>query len=102
MKVKICGIRKLEDALFAESMGVDFLGVIFAEKSPRLVDFNVAKEISKSLKKAKLVGVFQNQSLDYILKVAKDLNLYAIQLHGDESPDFARALKEKSHLQILI
>lgn len=100
MKVKICGIRKLEDALFAESMGVDFLGVIFAEKSPRLVDFNVAKEISKSLKKAKLVGVFRNQSLDYILKVAKDLNLYAIQLHGDESPDFARALKEKSHLQI--
>ena len=101
MKIKICGINSQEAALAAYSNGADFLGLIFAEKSPRKVSPDAALEIAKALpKKAKLVGVFQNQSEEFILEAAKKLGLFAIQLHGNESAEFAENLAKKTSSQI--
>ncbi|MBO6103378.1 MAG: hypothetical protein J6P03_09035, partial [Opitutales bacterium] len=96
MKVKICGITDVQTALAAKACGADFAGLIFAEKSPRKVDMAYAKKIAEAVKgEIKLVGVFQNQSVDFIEKTANALNLYAVQLHGCESPEFAVSLSKK-------
>ena len=100
MKIKICGIKTIEAAQAAQAGGADFIGLIFAENSPRKIETQEAKKISKSLKGAKLVGVFQNQSEDFILKIQKSLNLFAIQLHGHEDEAFAASLAKKTKAQI--
>ena len=100
MKIKICGINSLEAALAARGSGADFLGLIFAENSPRKIEISEAEKISNHLKGAKLVGVFQNQSEDFILKTQKSLNLFAIQLHGNEDEAFAASLAKKTKAKI--
>ena len=101
MKIKICGINSKEAAVAAHQNGADFLGLIFAENSPRKISLEKAKEIAAALpKNAKLVGVFQNQSEEFILEIAKNLSLFAIQLHGDESAAFAKSLAKKTGAQI--
>ena len=101
MKAKICGVRNVETALAAKGCGADFIGLIFAENSPRKVDIASAKKIAAAIgKDAKLVGVFQNQSSQFIEETANALNLYAVQLHGGESPEFALALAKKIRAKI--
>lgn len=95
MKIKICGVKTLEAAQAARAGGADFIGLIFAEKSPRKIETHEAEKISSNLKGAKLVGVFQNQSEDFILKIQKRLKLFAIQLHGNEGEAFAKSLAKK-------
>ena len=85
MKVKICGVRTKENALTAVEAGADFLGFNFVKISKRYVDPAVAQEIISVIQgKAKIVGVFQNAEVDYINKIAQDLKLDYVQLHGDE------------------
>ena len=62
MKIKICGLKNLEQAQCAADCGADFAGLIFAENSPRKIEISEAEKIAKNLRgKIKLVGVFQNQ-----------------------------------------
>jgi len=90
MKVKICGITNLEDALLCESQGADALGFIFFRKSKRYIKPELAKKIIMHLSPFTMkVGVFVNESADFINETAADLNLNAVQLHGEESPDSA-------------
>lgn len=90
MKVKICGITNPEDALFCEKCGADMLGFIFYEKSKRFVDRGIAKEIISRLSpETEKIGVFVNESAQTINNMAEELNLTAVQLHGDETPETA-------------
>ena len=94
-RVKICGMTQLKDALFAASAGVDALGFIFYQKSPRYLDIVAAKAIIKSLPPfVDKVGVFVNASINDI-KQAASLGLTSLQLHGNELPDFCREVKEQ-------
>lgn len=87
MKVKICGITNLEDALLCESLGADALGFIFYENSKRFVKSEVVKEIVKHLSPfTSNVGVFVNANSDLINAISKSVGLNLIQLHGDETP----------------
>lgn len=73
-------------------LGVDFLGFIFYEKSPRYVLNHLnLKEIAEIFN-AKKVGVFVNESISIISKIASEAQLDAIQLHGDETSEFVAAL----------
>lgn len=93
-KVKICGITNLEDALVSAKFGADALGFNFYEKSPRYILPEKAAEICAELPTEILkVGVFVNESKDKILKIAVQVPLDAVQLHGDESPKFIHTLK---------
>ena len=93
MKVKICGITNLEDARAAESAGADFLGFIFEASSPRSVSVeDAAGIISKLLGTAKTVGVFVESDADFIRRAALECGLFALQLHGGQSDNFARGL----------
>jgi phosphoribosylanthranilate isomerase len=95
-KVKICGITNLEDAFISVKFGADALGFNFYEKSPRYIAPEKAREICAELPPEILrVGVFVNEDLDKTIRIAEFVSLNAIQLHGDETPEFVRRIKER-------
>lgn len=107
-KLKICGTTNLEDALFCDSLRVDYLGFIFHKQSPRYIDPIGAKLIIERLKRSKAVGVFVEEPLEKILKTAKDLGLWGIQIYEDfEIPadsglQVIRALRVKDSMDIAV
>jgi phosphoribosylanthranilate isomerase len=92
LKVKICGITRPGDALAAAAEGADYIGLIFAP-SPRRIDARAARDILRDLPpKVEAVGVFKDQPLDEVRDTLDAAGLKIAQLHGDESPDYARRL----------
>lgn len=86
VRVKICGITRLEDARLAIELGADALGFNFYEKSPRCLAPSAAWNILGKLPAlVSTVGVFVNWDSASIVALAKSLHLSAVQLHGDES-----------------
>ncbi|MGS2747758.1 phosphoribosylanthranilate isomerase [Bacillus zanthoxyli] len=84
MKVKICGITDVETANRACEYGVDALGFVFAE-SKRKITPRLAKEIIQEIPANVLkIGVFVNESVEEIQKIADECGLTHVQLHGDE------------------
>lgn len=91
VKVKICGIRTVEAAKAALDAGADFLGFNFVRSSRRFIAPEKARKIIKKVKgKTQIVGVFQNAALEEVNRIADDLSLDLVQLHGNESSDFCR------------
>ena len=87
VKVKICGITNLKDARQAFEAGADFLGFNFYPRSPRYVTPRTARRILRRLpKKVTSVGVFVNEREDEMLRIARQVGLDYLQLHGEESP----------------
>ncbi|HWR14397.1 MAG TPA: phosphoribosylanthranilate isomerase [Terriglobales bacterium] len=90
--VKICGMTNPEDARAAAEAGADSIGMLFAP-SKRRITVEVAKEITRALPHTmEKVGVFYDESAAAIEEIAAEVGLTAVQLHGDESPDFAQQL----------
>lgn len=101
-KVKICGITNLEDALVSAKFGADALGFNFYEQSPRYIAPEKARGIIEQISaKVLKVGVFVNETLNRIIETARIAKLDALQLHGEETPEFARQLKAKTNLEII-
>ena len=90
MKVKICGITNLDDALFAAKAGADYLGFIFYPPSKRAVGISTAQEIVTHLRTTEncptLVGVFVNESVEHMVHVLEFCRLDLAQLSGEEVP----------------
>ncbi|HEV8591748.1 MAG TPA: phosphoribosylanthranilate isomerase [Pyrinomonadaceae bacterium] len=101
-KVKICGITNLKDALLAAKYGADALGFNFYERSPRYIEPVKARETIDQLPENILkVGVFVNEEMNKVVDIAGAAGLDAVQLHGEETPEFAAELKTKSGLEII-
>ena len=91
--IKICGITRLSDALHAVEHGAGALGFVFWPKSPRYIAPERAAEIIVSLPPdVDAVGVFVNESVDGIRAIVAKTGISAVQLHGDETPDYAASL----------
>lgn len=92
MKIKICGITRVEDALMAGQLGAWAIGLIFVPTSQRMLTLERAKEITDALErfcpKVLKIGVFADQPEDFISSVSSLCKLDGIQFHGEESPDF--------------
>jgi len=89
VRVKICGVRTLEEAEAAIEAGADALGFNFWPRSPRYVAPAEARAIASRLAPlVSLVGVFVNEERPRVIEVASQVGLHAVQLHGDEPPAF--------------
>ena len=93
--IKICGITNLDDALAASEAGANALGFVFYPRSPRFVALDTVRSIVAKVPHAiEKVGVFVNETVEHVCYTAKKAGLTAIQLHGEESVEFSRALFE--------
>jgi phosphoribosylanthranilate isomerase len=96
VKVKICGITNLEDAIMSVEAGADALGFVFYHKSPRNILPEQASEIIRHLPPfVQTVGLFVNDTETRINKTADCCGLDIVQLHGDEMPDFCTRLNRR-------
>lgn len=93
MKIKICGVSNLEDATEISAAGADYIGLIFAEKSPRLVAPESARAIASAGLSAKLVGVFVDSPADFVRRAVGEYGLSAVQLHGNEDSRYLESLR---------
>ena len=92
-RIKICGMTRLADALCAVEAGVDALGFIFSEKSPRCIEPEAARRIIKQLPPlVAAVGVFVDQEPHQVETIINSCGLGYAQLHGMESPEYCRSL----------
>ncbi|MEP0804888.1 MAG: phosphoribosylanthranilate isomerase [Chloroflexota bacterium] len=99
IKIKICGIKTLEDALAAIEAGADLIGFNFYPKSPRCVDVGQCRDIMSVLRKyghIVYVGVFVNASAEEIRATMETCGLNLAQLHGDESVEVLKQLDSKA------
>jgi len=93
-KVKICGITNLEDARFTAGALADYLGFIFYEKSPRYIEPAKAGAIINWIEGPETVGVFVNEALDDLNRVARQTGIDMVQLHGNESADYCQLVEK--------
>ena len=98
-KIKICGIKTLDDALAAIDLGANLIGFNFYPKSPRYVEVGVCRGIMSKVRtigRVTCVGVFVNASAGEIHATMDTCGLNLAQLHGDETVEFMDSLQEKS------
>ena len=96
VRVKICGITSLEDALTAVEAGADALGFVFHDESPRHVTPDGAAGIIAALPPfIQTVGLFVNRPIEYVNETAARCRLDLVQLHGDEPPEFCNAVARR-------
>lgn len=94
--IKVCGITRMEDALLAASVGVSALGFVFWPGSPRYVEPEAAQRIIGLLPPMiAVVGVFVNQPLEDVRRIAAEIGLTAVQLHGAETADYWNSLSPR-------
>jgi phosphoribosylanthranilate isomerase len=94
MKVKICGITNLDDALICEKEGADAIGFIFYKRSKRYILPKDAAEIAEKLSPfTAKVGVFVNEDVSAIAEIAEKTNINMVQLHGDENENYCMQIK---------
>jgi phosphoribosylanthranilate isomerase len=94
MRLKVCGMTKIDQLKELEELGIDFAGLIFYKPSPRyaLNGGLSPSKIKTERVKINKIGVFVNESTDNILKIVDDWKLDMVQLHGDESPRFCEQI----------
>ena len=102
VKVKICGIRRMEDIEIVNRYKPDYIGFVFAD-SKRRVSHDLAYELKLNLDSDIIsVGVFVDASLDEILKLFEEGVIEMAQLHGSESEEYILTLKEKTNSELKI
>jgi len=95
MWVKICGLTNEEDALAAVALGADAVGFMFAP-SPRQVTVGTARDIARRLPYGVMtVGVFRDQAPGQVIDTMLSAGLHAAQLHGHETPNEAKVIRQK-------
>ena len=87
--IKVCGMREAENIREVEALGIDVIGFIFWPKSSRCV----STRPDYLPVNAKRAGIFVNEDIEQVKRIAVDYALDIIQLHGNESPEYARNLR---------
>ena len=99
MKIKICGIRRIEDTEYLNQYSPDYAGFILSEPFWRYVPPEQMKSLTQNLdKKIQRVGVFVNPEIEQILHYAEYLDI--IQLHGEESAELIKLIRQEMNLEL--
>nr|WP_294839498.1 phosphoribosylanthranilate isomerase [uncultured Methylotenera sp.] len=110
VRVKICGITRVEDALTAVAQGADAIGLVFYAPSPRAVSIEQAAAIVQQIPAfVSVVGLFVNAEEIYVKEVTSRVALDLLQFHGDETPEqcasfglpFIKAVRVKSDTNLV-
>jgi len=110
VRVKICGITRVEDALTAVAQGADAIGLVFYAPSPRAVSIEQAATIAKQMPAfVSVVGLFVNAEEHFIKELTSRVQLDLLQFHGDETPEqcaqyglpFIKAVRVKSDTNLV-
>lgn len=108
-RVKVCGMTRIDDACDAVDLGVDAIGMILHANSPRTISVEQAKAIRAAIPAfVTVVGVFVDADKELIQRYEQEIGIDLVQLHGNESPEFAddlglryiRAIRAKSREQV--
>ena len=101
VKIKICGLRRLADIGIANKYKPDYVGFVFAE-TKRKVSHELAKELKDNLDSDIIaVGVFVDADIDEIVDLFDNEIIDVAQLHGKESEEYIKILKEKTNYNLL-
>jgi phosphoribosylanthranilate isomerase len=92
-RIKICGLTRQEDVQQAEDLGAWAVGFIFHHPSPRYIEPEQVAKLLTGNPATLRVGVFVNLPKEKVVEIAQTARLTAIQLHGDETPEFCSAIK---------
>jgi len=91
--VKICGLTRVDEAVACVQAGADLIGLNFHSGSPRFVDLSQASAIIAAIARPEqAVGLFVNRPADEVARIAEELGLVHVQLHGDEPPEDLQVL----------
>lgn len=102
VKVKICGLKRLEDIEIVNRYKPDYIGFVFAD-SKRIVSHDLASELKDNLDSDIIpVGVFVDAPQEEILKLYNEGIIEAAQLHGSESEDYINELKKKTDGELMV
>ena len=93
MKLKVCGLTKMDQIQELISLNTNFLGFIFYDRSPRFVLNHLSLEEISEINHQGKVGVFVNETVEKIAEITEKANLNFIQLHGDEDEEFVKKLR---------
>ncbi len=101
-KIKFCGITSLPDAELAVAAGAWAIGLILWPGSPRACPVDRAAEIAAAMKRrAEVVGVFVNHTIDEVAQIADAVGLTMLQLHGDEGPAFCAEAGRRTGCRVI-
>lgn len=101
MNIKFCGIRRKEDVEFCNILLPEYMGMILSPGFKRTISAELAAELIGQKKSAvKAVGVFVNQTPQWILNIARETLIDVIQLHGDETAETVREIKMLTGLPV--
>lgn len=101
MKIKFCGIRRLEDVTAVNLCQPDYMGMILSGGFRRSISQEQAQRlVQEKLAAIAAVGVFVNESSETICRMAEQLHLQVIQLHGNESAEQIQTLQQKTGLPV--
>lgn len=95
MKLKICGLRQKNNINSLLQLRPDYLGFIFYKKSKRYAGEILDEKFTEKIKGVKKVGVFVDEKIEQVKSTVKYFHLDAVQLHGNESPEFCEILKSE-------
>ena len=102
VKIKICGLRRLEDIDIVNKYAPDYIGFVFAD-SKRKVSHNLAKKLKNNLNSNIIsVGVFVDAAIEEIAELFREGVIDAAQLHGHETEEYIMSLKEKTNNELKI
>jgi phosphoribosylanthranilate isomerase len=102
VRIKFCGITRLEDAREAARLGAWAVGINHWAETPRRCDPEVAAAIGAELRRRlEVVGVFVDSPLDEIARAVEDESLTMVQLHGSEGPVFCREVARRTGCPVI-
>lgn len=102
MRVKICGVTNLDDAVAAVDLGAWAIGLIHYRQSPRRCPAQRAAEIGSALRRrCELVGVFVNPELGEVDRAVENAGLTMVQLNGEEGPSFCAEVARRTGVKVL-
>ena len=101
MKIKFCGIRRLEDVAFCNELQPEYLGMILSSGFRRTISPETAEQLVKAKSRSiAAVGVFVNETPEHIAQVLKQVSLDVIQLHGSETAEIVSGVRWRTGLPV--